>query len=141
MNLELRMHKELIEQGILEPETQKKNQEDDEILAEIKRCQQELSGLSTHNVTQLKRLLVLAQEESKRQGLKRKINTVDSEVVEHYNKLILSKQRKLPLSRKEQERAWNCLKERESLLQQLDMLPSNNIGEPVKVSNVSVAAT
>lgn len=135
MNLELRVHKELVEQGILEPDAHKKNQEDDEILAEIKRCQQDLTSLSSHNVNQLKRLLNLAQEESKRQALKRKISTADNEVVEHYNKLLASKQRKVPLMRKEQEKAWACLREREALLEQLNMLPSNSIGEPVALNN------
>ncbi|XP_011862805.1 PREDICTED: transcriptional adapter 3 [Vollenhovia emeryi] len=119
MNLELRMHKELVEQGILEPDAQKKNQEDDEILAEIKRCQQELAALSNHNVTQLKRLFNLAQEESKRQALKRKISVADNEVIEHYKKLTVAKQRKLP--RKDLEKAWACLRERESLLEQLNV--------------------
>lgn len=121
INLELRMHKELVEQGILEPDAQKKNQDDDEILAEIKRCQQELSALSNHNVTQLRRLLNLAQEESKRQALKRKISTADNEVIEHYKKLTLAKQRKIPLTKKEQEKAWACLRERENLLEQLNV--------------------
>jgi len=121
MNLELRMHKELVEQGILEPDAQKKNQEDDEILAEIKRCQQELFVLSNHNVTQLKRLLNLAQEESKRQALKRKINVADNDVIEHYKKLTLAKQRKVPLTRKDHEKAWACLRERENLLEQLNI--------------------
>ncbi|XP_012543058.1 transcriptional adapter 3-B [Monomorium pharaonis] len=120
MNLELRMHKELVEQGILEPDSQKKNQEDDEILAEIKRCQQELSALSNHNVMQLKRLLNLAQEESKRQALKRKISIADNEVIEHYQKLSLAKQRKMPLTKKDHEKAWTCLRERETLLEQLN---------------------
>lgn len=121
MNLELRMHKELVEQGILEPDAQKKNKEDDEILVEIKRCQQELSALSNHNVTQLKRLLNLAQEESKRQALKRKISIADNEVIEHYKKLTLAKQRKVPLTRKDHEKAWACLRERENLLEQLNV--------------------
>ncbi|KAK0084617.1 hypothetical protein PV325_006725 [Microctonus aethiopoides] len=130
MNLELRMHKELVEQGILEPDSHRKNQEDDEILTEIKRCQQDLMALSSHNVAQLKRLLNLAQEESRRQALKRKISVVDNDVVEHYNKLIIAKQRKVPLTRKEQEKAWASLREREALLQQLNALPpSNSIGE------------
>ncbi|XP_044019057.1 transcriptional adapter 3-A [Aphidius gifuensis] len=130
MNLELRMHKELVEQGILDPDLNRKNQDDDEILAEIKRCQQDLMALSSHNVSQLKRLMNLAQEETKRQGLKRKIDIADGEVVEHYKKLISSKQRKVPLTKKEQEKAWSCLKERETLLQQLNIMPSNNVGEP-----------
>ncbi|XP_014488075.1 PREDICTED: transcriptional adapter 3-A [Dinoponera quadriceps] len=121
MNLELRMHKELVEQGILEPDAQKKNQEDDEILAEIKRCQQELSALSSHNVTQLKRLLNLAQEESKRQALKRKISGADNEVIEHYKKLTLAKQMKMPLTKKDQDKAWACLRARENLLEQLNV--------------------
>lgn len=73
----------------------------------------------------------LAQEESKRQALKRKISTADNEVIEHYKKLILAKQREVPLTKKEQEKAWSCLRERENLLDQLNMLPHNNIGEPI----------
>ncbi|CAL1675950.1 unnamed protein product [Lasius platythorax] len=121
INLELRMHKELVEQGILEPDAQKKNQEDDEIFAEIKRCQQELSSLSNHNVIQLKRLLNLAQEESKRQALKRKISIADNEVIEHYKKLTKAKQNKESLTKKDQEKAWACLRERENLLEQLNV--------------------
>lgn len=136
MNLELRMHRELIEQGILEPDSNRKNIDDDEILAEIKRCQQDLMALSSHNVAQLKRLLSLAQEESKRQALKRKICVADNDVVENYNKLIAAKQRKVPLTRKEQEKAWASLREREALLSQLNILPSNNIGEPVNLGNL-----
>ncbi|XP_070152474.1 transcriptional adapter 3-B [Polyergus mexicanus] len=120
INLESQMLKELVEQGILEPDAQKKNQDDDEILAEIKRCQQELSALSNHNVIQLKRLLNLAQEESKRQALKRKISIADNEVVEHYKKLTKTKQNKESLTRKDQEKAWACLRERENLLEQLN---------------------
>lgn len=120
INLESQMLKELVEQGILEPDAQKKNQDDDEILAEIKRCQQELSALSNHNVMQLKRLLNLAQEESKRQALKRKISIADNEVVEHYKKLTKTKQNKESLTRKDQEKAWACLRERENLLEQLN---------------------
>ena len=135
MNLELRMHKELVEQGILEPDVHRKNREYDEILAEIERCQKDLTALSSHNVTQLKRLLDLAQKESKRQSLKRKISGADNEVVEHYNKLIASKQRKIPLTRKEQEKAWACLREREALLEHLNMLPSNSISETLATNN------
>ncbi|XP_014211111.1 transcriptional adapter 3 [Copidosoma floridanum] len=137
MNLEMRMHKELVEQGILEPDSQKKNPEDDEILTEIKRCQRELMALSSHNQIQLKKLLHLAQEESKRQALKRKIAAVDNEVVEHYEKLLQAKQRKIPLTKKETEKAWASLKERENLLEQLNMLPANSIGEPVVANNTA----
>lgn len=134
MNLEMRMHKELVDQGLLDPDSVKKNPEDDEIVAEIKRCQRELAALSSHNESQLTRLLHLAQEEMKRQALKRKIAEVDEEVVKHYDNLMQAKTKKTQLSRKEQEKAWSCLKERENLLDQLNMLPSNSVGEPVKTA-------
>ena len=133
MNLEMRMRKELVEQGILDPDPQKKNPEDDEILTEIKRCQRELFALASHNEQQLKRLLRLAQEESARQALKRKISAIDNEIIEHYDKLVGAKQRKSPLSKKEQDKAWISLKQRETLLEQLNMLPSNDLGEIVPV--------
>ncbi|KAL7293852.1 hypothetical protein TKK_0012907 [Trichogramma kaykai] len=133
MNLEMRMHKELVEQGILDAEPQKKNPEEDEILMEIKRCQRELIALSSHNEQQLKKLLQHAKDECKRQELKRKISTVDNEVVENYTKLVAAKQRKVPLTKKDQEKAWASLKEREQLLEQLNSMPPNDIGEPVVV--------
>lgn len=56
-------------------------QEDDEILAEIKKCQDELRAIALHNVEQLKNILKLAQIEYERQQMKKKIRQFDTEVI------------------------------------------------------------
>ena len=61
-NLEARVRKELEEQGILDPhEEMKDGVENDEILEELVRCQNELKAVSSHNLSQLKRLLKVTQ--------------------------------------------------------------------------------
>lgn len=56
-------------------------QQEDEILKELKRCQGELRAVSQHNVQQLKRLQRLAQDEMKRQDIRKKLLNLDSEVL------------------------------------------------------------
>ena len=55
-------------------------QPDDEILAELRRCQGELRAVSLHNLKQLKRLCRLSQEEMKRQEIRKKLISADAEV-------------------------------------------------------------
>lgn len=121
-NFERIVRKELEDQGMLDCSDAPKDVADDEILQELKRCQNELKLLSAHNVQQLKRLLKLANEEMVRQDLKRKLQQVDNEVIEMYRKVIAAKQKKKPLSKKEQETVWKALKDRDALLKSIDNL-------------------
>ena len=59
--LEARVRKELEEQGILNPNDNDDNVDNDEILDELKRCQTELKAVSAHNLQQLKRLLKVSR--------------------------------------------------------------------------------
>ncbi|KAF4522332.1 hypothetical protein B566_EDAN011333 [Ephemera danica] len=102
-NLEVQMRKELQEQGILGPEDEDPKEEDDEILVELKRCQEELRRLNQHNITALNRLLSLANDE----------------VVDAYKKMMDAKYKK-PLSKKEKDPAWKALKERDTILRTLE---------------------
>ena len=54
--LEARLKKELEDQGILDPNDNEDNAENDEIHEELLRCQAELKAISAHNLQQLKRL-------------------------------------------------------------------------------------
>ena len=73
------MRKELEEQGLLNPDdeddddTKIKQEDNDEILEELKRCQNELRAVSGHNLQQLKRLLKSAKEEMTRQELRNRL--------------------------------------------------------------------
>lgn len=85
--LESRVRKELEEQGILDPNDDALEaaglanlDDNDEILEELKRCQNELRGVSTHNLGQLKRLLKAAKEEMVRQELRNRLAKADTEV-------------------------------------------------------------
>ena len=77
--LEKRIKKELQEYGIIDTDFEK-DDEDDEILSELKRCQAELKAVSSHNNTQLTRLLRLAREALVRHDLKKKLRDADAKV-------------------------------------------------------------
>lgn len=79
INIERRVKKELIEQGLLDPDDFAKDNED-EILAEIMRVRTELSAIAEHNHTELNKLKSAAREEMKRLEIKRKLDSVDQEV-------------------------------------------------------------
>lgn len=76
--IERRVRKELIDQGILDPDDFPR---DDEILSEIKRVRTELSAIAEYNSNELKKLYTLAKDEMRRLELKRKLDSVDQEVI------------------------------------------------------------
>ena len=55
-------------------------EDDDEILQELKRCQAELRAVSSHNHEQLTRLLKLAREALYRHDLKKKLRDAEAKV-------------------------------------------------------------
>ena len=56
------------------------NDEDDEILAEIKKCEEELKAVAAQNKEHLSRLLVEAKQEMERQNVRRILREVDDKV-------------------------------------------------------------
>ena len=54
--------------------------EEDEVLIELQKRQEELKALYAHNRSQKQRLISLAKEEMKRQDLRQKLRAADSEV-------------------------------------------------------------
>jgi transcriptional adapter 3 len=122
-NLEARVRKELEEQGILNPnEEDKDDMENDEILEELGRCQNELKAVSSHNLQQLKRLLKAAKEEIARQELRNKLQQADNDVMDAYRKISTARSKKKPPTKKERDYAWKTLKEREIILKQLESI-------------------
>lgn len=79
INIERRVKKELIEQGLLDLDDFGKDNED-EILAEIKRVRTELAAIAEYNCNELKKLQTVAKEEMKRLEVKRKLDSVDQAV-------------------------------------------------------------
>ena len=71
----------LLPSGILEvDDNNTEDNPDDEILAELKKKQQELKALSQHNLSIIKRLHKLAKEEMQKQDLRKKMAAADTEV-------------------------------------------------------------
>lgn len=71
----------LCEIGILDAEDKNGEEEDnDEVLAELKKKQQELKVLSQHNMMITKRLCKMAKEEMQRQELRKKMAAADADV-------------------------------------------------------------
>lgn len=78
ISIEKRLKKELVEQGILDTEDLK--EEDDEILTEIKRVRAELQAIGEYNANELKKLHTAAVEEMKRLEIKKRLDAKDEEV-------------------------------------------------------------
>ena len=118
-SLEKRLKKELEEQGVLEP-----GEDDDggpdEILNELTRCQEELKAVAQHNQMQLRRLVKSAREEMARQEIRERLSEADKEVCEAYKKIALARSKKKSPSKKEKDVAWKALKDRETILKQLE---------------------
>lgn len=66
--------------GLIEIDDKVEDNPDDEILAELRRKQQELKALSQRNVTITKTLYKLAKEEMARQEMRKKLSAADAEV-------------------------------------------------------------
>ncbi|BFZ03911.1 hypothetical protein BsWGS_06950 [Bradybaena similaris] len=119
--LERRIRKELEEQGILEKEEEEEDDPNDEVLAELRKKQQELRAISQQNVNILKSLYRQGQEDIARQQLKTKLLAADSEVMEAYRKIQLARQKKKSPTKKEKETIAKVLKDRESIIRALEL--------------------
>lgn len=64
-------------------------EENDEILKEIKKCQEELRNCALHNISQLKHVLKLAQAEVARNQVRKKLRQTDAEVSYFHFTIIL----------------------------------------------------
>ena len=118
--LEARIREELIFQGLLDEQDQTDEEVDDEVLAELKRHQNELRVLIAKNKQQKLELSKLAQEEIRRQELKHRAQIADAEVMESFRKITSCKQKRKSPSKKEKEAVWKALREREAILRVLE---------------------
>lgn len=97
--LDKRMRKELVDLGILNSAeedmkpTQNISSEDDQILEEIKKCQQELVTVNEHNKRELNNLRYLIDKDMVRQELNEKLEKVDSQIMDVYSRLLTGEQK------------------------------------------------
>ncbi|CAK1598879.1 unnamed protein product [Parnassius mnemosyne] len=125
LTLEKCLRKELVEQGILDPEDLPPltNPADDDILAEIKKCQTELTAVRKDNCRNLKNLIGLCKQEMIRLNLKKQLDQVDMECIDIYKKMVAAKQKKRPITKKEKEDAWRAINEQIRLNKEINALP------------------
>lgn len=125
LTLEKCLRKELVEQGILDPEDLPPltNPADDEILAEIKKCQTELTAVRKDNCRNLKNLIGLCKQEMIRLNLKKQLDQVDMECIDIYKKMVAAKQKKRPITKKEKDDAWRAINEQIRLNKEINALP------------------
>lgn len=131
--IEKKIRKELQDHGLIELEEPEAasaasaaaavgSAEEDEILRELIKCQNELKMVASTNCSQLKSLLSLVRTDLQRQEIERKLSEVDEEVIDGYKKLMQAKSKKRSITKKEKESCLKSLKEREELVQELDAL-------------------
>ncbi|KAK3728912.1 hypothetical protein RRG08_051560 [Elysia crispata] len=120
--LERRLRKELEEQGIIEKEEDEEEDDpEDEVLAELRKKQQELRAVCQQNVHILRSLHRQGREDVARQGLKKKLQACDAEIMEAYRKIQLARHKKKSPTKKDKEVIAKALKERETIVKALDL--------------------
>ncbi|XP_055694454.1 transcriptional adapter 3 [Lutzomyia longipalpis] len=124
--IERRVRKELIDQGILDPDDFPR---DDEILSEIKRVRTELSAIAEYNGNELKKLYNLAKDEMRRLELKRKLDSIDQEIIETYKRNVAAKQKRRELTKQERDDIFRLTEEQKKVSDQLEAMlaPGLNI--------------
>ncbi|XP_030849022.1 transcriptional adapter 3 [Strongylocentrotus purpuratus] len=120
--LEARIKEELLAQGLLDVDDPMIMGEEDEVLLELQKRQEELKALYAHNRTQKQRLVKLAKEEIKRQELRQKLRAADNECIDYYRRIMAAKQKKRSPTKKERDAAAKALRDRETIIKQLDTL-------------------
>ena len=133
-NMEKKLKKTLIEQGILEADDNEKmnliNQDkteksqeddakDDELAQEIINVHNELKLVSKQCKERLQELLVKAEESFAKQGIKKKIAEIDKEIINVFEVVRACRISKQPLNDKDKEQALNLIKERDALTKEL----------------------
>ncbi|XP_071054596.1 transcriptional adapter 3-A [Onthophagus taurus] len=94
MCLDRRLRKELMEQGILDVDDLPKTfPPEDDILLEIKKCQQELAVVNEHNIKELEKVRTMVAKDLRKQEIKMALSKVDNKVMAMYNTLLTAKQK------------------------------------------------
>lgn len=122
------LRKELEEHGLIDSDdlflnNETSENEEDELNQEIIKCQNELRSVMTQNQFQIKKLVNLIKIDLKKQQLLKKLEQVNEEILEISKRLMIIKQKKKNSkeAKKEKESVQKYLKERESLLEQLNL--------------------
>lgn len=117
---EKKVRKELEAIGFLDPVNENNQDDSDEVLNELKRCQDELQSVASKNKAFLTNLLHTAKTEYRRQQIKTQIKNLNNEIADINMRNVALKLKKKHLCKKEADEAWKLLKEREALIKRLE---------------------
>ena len=121
-SLESAIKEELYSLGLIDSLNEEENymDADDEILLELRRLQNELKAVRSHNKHNVSKLVARAKIAMKKQEVRQKAKVLDAEVVDIFRKLSSSKAKKKGFSRKDREIAWKVYNERKALWEMVD---------------------
>ncbi|CAG9771627.1 unnamed protein product [Ceutorhynchus assimilis] len=88
--LDRRLLKELVEQGILTKEDVQQEQPEDELLKEIKKCQDELFTINEYNLDELNKLRSAVLNDIHCNQLKDDLDKVDKQLLDLYNSFMVA---------------------------------------------------
>ncbi|EDV21846.1 uncharacterized protein TRIADDRAFT_59461 [Trichoplax adhaerens] len=101
------------------------NDDEDEVLSELHRRQQELKAVNQENVAFIQQLKEASIRETKRQKLLQSVRVCDNEVIDYYKRFAPTKSKKKGLTKEETERAWQLLKSRQAAINKLNQFDSS----------------
>ncbi|KAH8281253.1 hypothetical protein KR018_003002 [Drosophila ironensis] len=121
VGIEQRLRKELLDNGLLDA-SELAAHEEDEVLMEIKRVTAEISAVAQFNSEELKRLRAAASEEIKRNDVKRKLDTVDQEILECYKRMLQYRAKRKGHTIEERQEILRLTNEQRLLVEQLERM-------------------
>ncbi|KAH8354788.1 hypothetical protein KR084_007817 [Drosophila pseudotakahashii] len=122
VGIEQRLKKTLIENGLIDASELAAHEDVDEVLLEIKRVTTEISSISHFNSEELKRLRSAASEEIKRIAIKRKLDTVDQEILECYKRMLQYRAKRKGHTIEEKQEILRLTNEQRLLADQLERM-------------------
>ncbi|XP_017085304.1 transcriptional adapter 3-B [Drosophila eugracilis] len=122
VGIEQRLKKTLIENGLIDASEFAAHEDVDEVLLEIKRVTTEISSIAQFNSEELKRLRSAASEEIKRIAIKRKLDTVDQEILECYKRMLQYRAKRKGHTIEEKQEILRLTNEQRLLADQLERM-------------------
>ncbi|XP_034116296.1 transcriptional adapter 3-B [Drosophila albomicans] len=126
VGIEQRLKKELVDSGLLDANelaaAAAAHDDVDEVMMEIKRVTAEISTVAQFNSEELKRLRAAASEEIKRIELKRKLDTIDQEILECYKRMLQYRAKRKGHTSEEKQEILRLTNEQRSLAEQLERM-------------------
>lgn len=122
VGIEQRLKKELVNSGLIDPNELGAHEDVDEVLLEIKRVTAEINTVAQFNSDELQRLRAGASEEIKRIELKRKLDSIDQEILECYKRMLQYRAKRKIHTNEEKQEILRLTSEQRALAEQLERM-------------------